>query len=91
MKRRHRRGACHGSGCSCESGSGEKARYMTQVTKCEGGAEPPFEQPGHEHGLAGVPEAIQYESHKASVVAHEARGDGAGYHPGHERRNSATT
>ena len=43
-----------------ETSSGEKANDATQVTKHEGLAEPPLEQPGGQNGLASIPGAIEY-------------------------------
>jgi hypothetical protein len=84
MKEGHRGGAPDPGGCGCEAGGDEKANYPTQVTKREGLAEPPLEQPGHQEGLAGIPGAIEYRGEKTSVTQ-KAGSDGADYHPNDER------
>jgi hypothetical protein len=83
MNEDHRGGSPDGGGSARETASEEKAGYATQVTKREGLAEPPLEQPGRQNGLPGIPGAIEYRGEKSSV-AHKASSDSADHHTDHE-------
>jgi hypothetical protein len=86
----HRRSTPHSGGRGCETGGGEKACYVTQVTKPEWTCEPPLEQPGHQYPFAGIAETFAQRGQKAPV-AHEVGSDSADHNADQKCRIGAAT
>jgi len=68
MKKDQREGSPDPGGGGREPRSDEKANNATQVTKHEGLAERPLEQPGGHNGLTSIPGAIEYRGEKFSAA-----------------------